>query len=357
MSKNYTIPANTDWITLADLMGEDYDSTQYYVIHVNEITNGLLQYTCRLDMPTNEDIGQQFSNFSTIKVGTDVGDYTFLKATDTPIDVEVFVGSEDEPSPTPTPTPTGGIFPKNIAGLVMCLDGEINSRNGVHDESINGMQNLVYAPYAGKSSTTGCLEVLNGTPTFTDKGCKLGGTCFYPSYSHNNLSFEVCLELGDAIVSVGAHWILQNLGRMSSFGGFQILMNSLLREAYLTATDTSGTTTKNIAIPLTSNKVYFAVTSVLNTANSTKMYLNGEEVQPTSYTDGIASALSEVTNVSLGGINSTSTSSSTVTDSNRFPNGGFYCPNDIFYSVRQWDRILTPDEIKQNYLQDKKRFG
>lgn len=266
----------------------------------------------------------------------------------TPQDVNTSGGGE---------TPTGGVFPKNIAGLVMCLDGEINSRSGVHDESINGMQNLVYAPYANKSSTTGCLEVLNGTPTFTGKGCKLGGTCYYPSYSHNNLSFELCLELGTAILSNKNHWIIQNTGRVSSYGGFQILINENAKAVFFQATNTSGTSTKNIKIPLTSNKVYFAVTSVLNTANSTKMYLNGEEVQPTSPTDGVASALSGVQNVSLGGINSTSTSSSTPTNSNEYPEGAFYCPNDIFYSVRQWNRILTPDEIKQNYLQDKKRFG
>lgn len=270
----------------------------------------------------------------------------------TPQDVNTGGGGGETPSTT-----TGGIFPKNIAGLVMCLDGEINSRNGVHDESINGMQNLVYAPYAGKSSTTGCLEVLNGTPTFTDKGCKLGGTCFYPSYSHNNLSFEMCLELGAAISSNGHHWILQNVGKSSSYGGFQIFINGNTKAICFQAQNTSGPSTKTIAIPFTSNKVYFAVTSVLNTANSTKMYLNGDEVQPTTYTDGIASALSYATNVSLGGQNSTSTSSTTPTESNLYPAGAFYCPNDIFYSVRQWNRILSADEIKQNYLQDKKRFG
>ena len=268
----------------------------------------------------------------------------------TPQDAQTGTGGGGE-------TPTGGVFPKNIAGLVMCLDGEINSRSGVHDESINGMQNLLYAPYAGKSSTTGCLEVLNGTPTFTDKGCKLGGTCFYPSYSHNTLSFEVCLELGDAILSDGLHFIIQNLGKNSSYGGFQILTNNFEKAIFFQVQNTYSPVTKNIGIPFTSNKVYFAVTSVLNTANSTKMYLNGEEVQPTTYTDGIASALSYATNVSLGGQNSTSTSSSTPTESNPYPEGAFYCPNDIFYSVRQWNRILTPEEIKQNYLQDKKRFG
>ena len=254
-------------------------------------------------------------------------------------------------------TPAGGVLPKNIAGLVMCLDGEINSRSGVHDESINGMQNLLYAPYANKSSTTGCLEVLNGTPTFTDKGCKLGGTCFYPSYSHNNWSFEMCLELGAARLSNGNHWIIQNVGKISSYGGFQIFINDNAKAVYFQATSTSGAAAKNIKIPLTSNKVYFAVTSILNTANSTKMYLNGEEVQLTSPADGIAAALNAEMNVSLGGQNSTSTSSTTPTNSNETPEGAFYCINDIFYSVRQWNRILSAEEIKQNYLQDKKRFG
>lgn len=268
----------------------------------------------------------------------------------TPQDVNTGTGGGGE-------APTSGVLPKNIAGLVMCLDGEINSRNGVRDESVRGMQNLVYAPYAGKSSTTGCLEFFNGTPTFTDKGCKLGGTCYYPSYSHDNLSFEMCIELGAAILSNGMHWIIQNVGQISGYGGFQIFASGGGTGIYFQVTNTSGKVTKNIKIPLTSNKVYFAVTSVLNTANSTKMYLNGEEVQPTSSTDGIAAALNAVTNVSLGGLNDTSTSSSTPTESNQYPKGGFYCPNDIFYSARQWNRILTPDEIKQNYLQDKKRFG
>lgn len=43
-----------------------------------------------------------------------------------------------------------GLSPKNTAGLCVWLDAEINSRAGVHDETVNGMQNLVYTPYVKK---------------------------------------------------------------------------------------------------------------------------------------------------------------------------------------------------------------
>ena len=95
----------------------------------------------------------------------------------TPQDANISTGGGGE-------TPTGGIFPKNIAGLVMCLDGEINSRNGVHDESINGMQNLVYSPVFGHN-LKGYKEVLNGIPAFTDNSMVLGGTAFYPDYAND----------------------------------------------------------------------------------------------------------------------------------------------------------------------------
>lgn len=89
MSKNYIVPVNR-WIPLSDLMNQDYDHTKDYIIHVNDIVSGLLQYTKRKDTPTNKDVGQQYTKFSTINVGANVGDDVYLRATATPINIEVY---------------------------------------------------------------------------------------------------------------------------------------------------------------------------------------------------------------------------------------------------------------------------
>lgn len=265
----------------------------------------------------------------------------------TPQDVNTGTGGEE--------TTTGGILPKNIAGLVMCLDGEINSRNGVHDESINGMQNLVYAPIVSKASTTGCLEKLNGTATFSDKGIKLGGTCFYPLYQQVALTFEFTGSFDT--------YPFNNYGNCQRFiqtvynGGYQIHLNNndLVYESY----NSSGTRIKYITFPMIyelGKPIHFTITDVLNVSGSTKFYINGEEVQPVFNADGTTSVCAtSSTNMGIMGIHSRSAKS--VYPFTYHQEGSFEGEYTYINAIRLWNRVLSPEEIKQNYLQDKKRFG
>lgn len=278
----------------------------------------------------------------------------------TPQDAQTGTGGGEE-------TPTGGVLPKNIAGLVMCLDGEINSRNGVHDESINGMQNLVYSPLIGYTTETGTREVLNGTPTFADKGCTFGGTCFYPDYNDNEMTVEFCVEMTRNMEGFPTFQFFP-VHRVY-YGGWQIWIGD---------PDTMGDTSHNSAVTFQAfnsesvqtkhkvakfaqtygEKIYYTVTTKLNEANSTKIYMNGELVTNLTYDeDGIATAGNTKTNVGFGGLCSTGTSSTTPTSSDMYKAGAFYGPYLKWYMFRKWSRQLTPEEIKQNYLQDKKRFG
>ena len=279
----------------------------------------------------------------------------------TPQDVNTGGGGE-----TPSTT-TGGVLPKNIAGLVMCLDGEINSRSGVHDESINGMQNLVYTPFIGNTSTTGVLEKLNGTPAFTDKGCTLGGTCFYPDYNDNEMTVEFCVEMtrNTEGYPLDLHFVTSRVYQ----GGWQIWIgdpdktedattkSSVIFQAF----NSNTTQTKNTAAKFSQTygeKIYYTVTTKFNEANSTKIYMNGELVTDLAhYEDGIATVGDSKVNVGIGGLCNTSVESITPTSNNPFNLGGFYGNYLKWYMFRKWSRQLSPEEIKQNYLQDKKRFG
>ena len=266
----------------------------------------------------------------------------------TPQDANISTGGGGE-------TPTGGIFPKNIAGLVMCLDGEINSRNGVHDESINGMQNLVYTPFVENTSTKGVLEKLSGTPTFTDKSCKLGGTMFVPCYKQTALTFEF---VGSFATNVFDNIIQQQLFINSVYkGGYQIFATSTgLNYQVFNA---SNTIRKNIVYSIVwePNKIYhIAITDNFATIGSTKFYMNGEEVSTIinqDETDGTCTTLA--TNIGIMGVNNTTPQSVYPVTSNGA--GCFYGEYTNINAYRMWSRALTAEEIKQNYLQDKKRFG
>ena len=264
----------------------------------------------------------------------------------TPQDVNTGGGGE---------TPTGGIFPKNIAGLVMCLDGEINSRSGIHDESINGMQNLVYAPIVGNTSTKGVLEKLSGTPTFTDKSCKLGGTMFVPCYQQTALTFEF---VGSFDTNVFNNIIGQQLFTNSIYvGGYQIFVTSTGLN-YQVFND-SNTIRKNIVYSIVwePNKIYhIAITDNFGTTGSTKFYINGEEVSTIinkDETDGTCTTMA--TDIGIMGVHSTIAQSVYPVTSNG--EGCFYGEYTNINAYRLWSRALTAEEIKQNYLQDKKRFG
>ena len=266
----------------------------------------------------------------------------------TPQDANISTGGGGE-------TPTGGVLPKNIAGLVMCLDGEINSRSGIHDESINGMQNLVYTPFVGNTSTKGVLEELSGTPTFTDKSCKLGGTMFVPCYQQTALTFEF---VGSFDTNVFDNIISQQLFTNSIYvGGYQIFatstgLNYQVFNAY-------NNMRKDIVylISWEPNKTYhIAITDNFATTGATKFYINGEEVTTIinqDKTDGTCTTMA--TNIGVMGVHSTVAKSVYPVDSNG--EGCFYGEYTNINAYRLWSRALNSDEIKQNYLQDKKRFG
>lgn len=248
------------------------------------------------------------------------------------------------------------ITPKNIGGLCVWLDAEINSRSGVHDESVNGMQNLVYTPYVKKTATVGCLEKLNGTPTFGEKSCKLGGTTFVPCYHQTDVTFEFMGSFDSNVFNnvINQQLLLNNI----TGGGFQIMFTptALHYQVY----NASSARTKQLlyALNIEPGKVYhIAVTDVLGKAGTTKLYIDGEFVETTLITDsdGGVCPNGTIRNMGIMGVNSTSTTSVFPVSSNG--QGAFYGEYTHINTLRLWSRVLSADEIKQNYIADKRRFG
>ena len=250
-----------------------------------------------------------------------------------------------------------GLCAKNTAGLCVWLDAEINSRAGVHDETVNGMQNLVYTPYVKKTETVGCLEKLNGTPTFTGKACKLGGTMFVPSYEQTALTFEFVGSFESNVFDnvISKQLIINNI----ISGGFQTMFTSNAYHYQVYNASSARTKQLQYALNIEPGKVYhIAVTDVLGKTGTTKLYIDGEFVETTLLTDsdgGVCPTATDIRNMGIMGVNSTSTTSIYPVEKNT--QGAFYGEYTNINTLRLWNRALSAEEIKQNYNNDKRRFG
>lgn len=244
---------------------------------------------------------------------------------------------------------------KNSAGLVMWLDGEINSRAGVRDTSVKGMQNLVHIPYAGKSTTTGFNEVLGYKPIFNDdKSITLTGRCDYPMYQVDDFTLAWCIKFTPrtssgytrhsiyaASPSGGGFWncvdvykdkIIVNLAGYNSGG---ISLSTQTKTGSVQVTSESGTI----------NKLYFTVSGKLTQSNTLKLYVNGELKSEAK--DGVGAVASKLGNGSCLGGNAGISSFGSA----------FSCDGDRFYTVKLWNRQLSEKEILDNYKRDFERFG
>lgn len=247
------------------------------------------------------------------------------------------------------------ITSKTLGGLCVWLDAEINSREGVHNESVNGMQNLMYAQYSGYENTSSCREVISGTPTFTNKACKLGGTMFVPSYKQYELTFEF---VGNFDSNVFNNIISQQLFTNSVYkGGYQIMVTSDALHYQLF--NSSNGQVKNFSYPINieANKTYhFAITDNFTTTGVTKFYLDGVEVTPTKHNDKTGGVCTSVgTCIGIMGVHSTTARSVYPATTNG--EGRFYGEYTNINTLRIWNRALNEEEIKENYNKDKKRFG
>ena len=247
---------------------------------------------------------------------------------------------------------------KHSAGLVMWLDAEINSRAGVRDTSINGMQNLVYTPFAGKSNTTGFLEKLNGTATFSDKGVKLGGTCFYPTYQLDDLTVEFCLDLDTYDFDT------QFLLSRNYVSGFNVWLSGgscahdVKYSVCLQGFNNSKITKQISAEYIKDKKLYFAITTKLNASNSSKLYMNGSLI-PEVYiaSDGVVPSSSTAINTGVCGTCSTKTTSVIRKSDTDYSLGAYFGEHLNINTLRLWSRQLSEKEILDNYKRDFERFG
>lgn len=92
MGKNYRVKEG-EYQPLSDIMGADYETTDKYGIHVDEMPIGnLLSFTYRTgEPPLRTDRGREFPSFSVIEVAADTGDDCYLRGTNGPVDIEIFV--------------------------------------------------------------------------------------------------------------------------------------------------------------------------------------------------------------------------------------------------------------------------
>lgn len=271
----------------------------------------------------------------------------------TPQDVNIGTGGGE--------TPTGGILPKNIAGLDYLLDGEYNLVTGPDHATLNAY-NLVKPSYT--TTTAGTCDVSNGVTSFTDKSFVPAGTFFTPNYRSEYFTWDFVIKFGEKPLSFNTYCSLVHVNSGAPSGGYSIHIDAddnsrglVFMASNNTATNATFVTAPQLWEPDTI--CYFTVTSNSSTGE-TKLYKNGEETQNyTSQTYLPYKLSTSEVNTGLFGVQSAGTTSGSVptSESQMWANGSFLFPNINVYTIRHWNRILTSDEIKQNYLQDKKRFG
>lgn len=258
-------------------------------------------------------------------------------------------------------TPTGGIFPKNIAGLDYLLDGEYNLVTGP-DHTILNAYNLVKPSYT--TTAVGTCDVSNGAASFTDKSFVPAGTFFTPNYRSDYFTWDFVIKFSEAPLSFNKYCSLVHVNSGASYGGYSINIDAddSSRGLVFMASTETATNANVVAAPQFWESdiiCYFTVTSNVLTGE-TKLYKNGEETQNYSTDTHLPYKLS-TSNVNTGlfGIQSEQTNSTNTptSESQMWVNGAFLFPNINVYTIRHWNRILSAEEIKQNYLQDKKRFG
>lgn len=237
---------------------------------------------------------------------------------------------------------------KNTAGLVMWLDGEINSRAGVRDTSINGMQNLVHTPYAGKSDTTGFKETLNGTATFNDdKSICIGAISYYPGYAVDDMTISWCIKFNPLTsTQTTKRHSIHGVGVGANGGFWHCLdLHKSGTNIHFAGYDSSQTRSTYIQVPYTKlvdNKLYLTLTSKVTQENSTKFWVNGEPWEVLGG-DVPSSPLRAARNATFGGGSGNAMS--------------FTFANNRIYFYKLWNRQLSEKEILDNYKRDLERFG
>jgi hypothetical protein len=252
-------------------------------------------------------------------------------------------------------TTSGGGLLSSVGGLCVWLDGELNSRSGMRDENVNGMENLSYEPLLTKSTVSGCREVLSGTPTFGEKSCKLGGTMFVPCYEQDKMSFEF---VGDFTTNNFNNIISQQLFTNSIYkGGYQVFLTNVALHYQLFNASNQIVKQYSLGIQVEPGKKYhLAVTDDFTATGVTKFYVDGSEVTPEVVKDQTGGCCTQtVTNIGIMGVQSPSCTSVYPVANNG--EGCFYGEYTNINSFRLWNRVLTPEEIKKNYSIDKRRFG
>lgn len=256
---------------------------------------------------------------------------------------------------------TNGVLPKNIAGLDYLLDGEYNLVTG-SDHSTMNAYNLVKPSYT--TTVAGTCDFSNGVVSFTDKSFVPAGTFFTPKYNSEYFTWDFVIKFSEAPLTFTKYCSLVHANGGASACGYSIHIDA--EDSYRALIFMASTETATNSIFVASPQFwepdeicYYTVTSNALTGE-TRLYKNGEETQNYSTDTHAPYKFSKsAINTGLFGCQGLGTTSGPIAtnESEMWNNGAFLFPNINVYTIRHWNRILTPYEIKQNYLQDKKRFG
>jgi hypothetical protein len=234
-----------------------------------------------------------------------------------------------------------GLPLENIKGLCFWIDGQCNTRAGL-DHSKAYMENLVWNVPHTKTST-GNAEVFGTGNVWNGDYLKLNNYAFYPQVASEQTTVEILFFYDEDRDSVtNGTYVLCNRASSSGWAiqggsadaGRTLLLTGSDEQYRLPAREYGAINYLVLIIDTTQNK---ASMRILNT---------GEEVLDIPMTD---LAVKASFNMGLGIAAGTSTSSTSSTK-NR------WCGLNIGMT-RVWTRLLTEEEIQNNYQEVKARFG
>ena len=229
---------------------------------------------------------------------------------------------------------------QNIKGLCFWIDGQHNTRAGL-DHSIGYMENLMWNVPASETGT-GNAEVFGGDSVWNGDYLKLTNYAFYPQVASPQVTVEMLFYIDDDVDTVtnGMYFLCSRLSSKgwsiqlgSESGGRTFFITGMDADKYLPARER--------------NKPYYVVATFDTENNYCKLaVLNTGEVAECEHT-----TLGTTTLFNLGlGIAANTGTGATSSTKNRWVglNIGM---------AKIWTRLLSDDEIQENYQEVKARFG
>lgn len=250
----------------------------------------------------------------------------------------------------------------NTIGLTLWLDSYYNTPHG-YDPNIQNMYSIVGSyGYTNTNNDAGFNQICTGNaPYISGGGRLLEATGFYPDSINDEQTWELaCAITNTSTLPNGIHIFFRKWNYWNTTGAYQLVFY----DAYepnpqsIVFQTRKGDNSSSIVVPnfWQINQILYITVTMNFSEGIYTLYSNGINITPEDsvMTPGGAGNL---INFALNGCcNTSKTVIQNPNNSNYTSEGAFSGKFIKIYSFRRWDRILSNQEILNNYIYDKQRI-